>query len=263
MNQIRFVEHNAAHPGGFVFDQPEGHDCWLLLLTHTPALFWVDDTWTRYPAGSVVLFAPGTKILYKACGELYENDWLRFVSDETHVCSFPIRGTPFSVPDPQYIHIIFCQLTWEHKFHGDRSTDRVDNLIRVLFLKLHEAAKVSRNIELTAHFHALTELRRAIFSDPQHKWRVKDMADQLHLSEGYLQTIYRRTFGVSCIEDVIASRIRAAESLLQYTNKTSLQIAEFCGYENAEHFCRQFKKQVGKTPGEFREWVRENARSSE
>ncbi len=111
--------------------------------------------------------------------------------------------------------------------------------------------KISRNLEITAHFHALTELRRAIYSDPQHKWRVKDMADRLHLSEGYLQAIYRKTFGVSCMEDVIASRIRAAESLLQYTNKTSLQIAEFCGYGNAEHFCRQFKKLVGKTPGNF------------
>ncbi len=104
MNQIRYVEHNAAHPGGFAFDQPEGHDCWLLLLTHTPALFWVDGTWTRYPPGSAVLFAPGMKILYKACGELYENDWLRFDSDEAYVASFPVRGVPFSVPDPQSVH---------------------------------------------------------------------------------------------------------------------------------------------------------------
>lgn len=263
MNQIRYVEHNAAHPGGFTFDQPEGHDCWLLLLTHTPALFWVDGTWTRYPPGSAVLFAPGMKILYKACGELYENDWLRFDSDEAYVASFPVRGVPFSVPDPQSVHTVFCQLTWEHRYHGGKHADRTDHLIRVLFLKLHEAAKISRNLEITAHFHALTELRRAIYSDPQHKWRVKDMADRLHLSEGYLQAIYRKTFGVSCMEDVIASRIRAAESLLQYTNKTSLQIAEFCGYGNAEHFCRQFKKLVGKTPGEFRKWVRETAACGE
>lgn len=47
MNHIRYVEYNAVHDGSFVFDVPEGHDCWLLVLTHTPALFRVDGS----PAG--------------------------------------------------------------------------------------------------------------------------------------------------------------------------------------------------------------------
>lgn len=257
MNQIRYVEHNAAHPGWFLFDQPQGHDCWLLLLTHTPASFWVGGAWASYPPGYAVLFAPGMKILYKACGELYENDWLRFDSDEPQVSSFPIQGIPFPVPDTQYIHTVFCQLTWEHTYYGGKHLHTIDRLIQALFVKLREAANACRNLAFSAHFPALAELRKDIYNAPQRNWCIRDMAVHMHLSEGYLQLVYRRAFGVSCMEDVIAARIHAAEKLLQYTNKTSVQIAASCGYRNAEHFFRQFKKYVGKTPGEFRK----NARS--
>ncbi len=260
MNQIRYVEHNAAHPGDFIYDVPGGHESWLLVFTHTPALFWVDETWMRYPEKSIVLFAPYTKILYKACGELLEYDWLRFDSDEEYVSSLPLMGAPFSVPDPTHYHGLFCRLTWAYSNGESMESESINSLIQTLFLSLHKAAKVSNQLEASLHFHALADLRKSIYADPKHKWRVGEMAARLHLSEGHLQALYHRTFGVACMEDVILSRIRSAESLLRHTNKTSTQIAEFCGYNNAEHFCRQFKKTVGQTPGQYRERIKkENA----
>ena len=94
MNHIRYVEYNAVHDGSFVFDVPEGHDCWLLVLTHTPALFRVDGSLQEYPAKSAILFPPFSPIYYCACGDRYENDWLRFDSDEEYVSSLPIQGIP-------------------------------------------------------------------------------------------------------------------------------------------------------------------------
>ena len=41
-------------------------------------------------------------------------------------------------------------------------------------------------------------------SRPALDWNVPDMASQLHLSTGYLHLLYRRQFGVSCMDDVIA-----------------------------------------------------------
>ena len=72
MNHIRYVEYNAVHDGSFVFDVPEGHDCWLLVLTHTPAFFRVDGSLQEYPAKSAVLFPPFSPIYYCACGDRYE-----------------------------------------------------------------------------------------------------------------------------------------------------------------------------------------------
>lgn len=75
------------------------------------------------------------------------------------------------------------------------------------------------------------------------------MAQQLHLSEGYLQTIYKNAFGLSCMDDCIRARIRLAKDQLLYTEKTVVSVAEFCGYRNVEHFCRQFKQCTGLSPG--------------
>ena len=58
MINIHYVGYDASHPDSFVFDIPDGHDCWLLLLTQTPALFWVNNEIKEYPAYSAVLYRP-------------------------------------------------------------------------------------------------------------------------------------------------------------------------------------------------------------
>ena len=51
---------------------------------------------------------------------------------------------------------------------------------------------------------------------------------------------------------MIAARIQRAEELLLSGAESIAAVAERCGYENAEHFYRQFKAVTGKTPRAFR-----------
>ena len=253
MNHIRYVEYDAAHMQDFVFDVPQGHDCWLLLLTRTPALFGPPDRLQEYPAGSAVLFAPNTPIYYRACGSRYANDWCRFDSDETAVTSFPLFGTPFPLPDTEYCHNLFQLLTWKNSFPGRDNERIIDQLLSLLFFELHEA--VGKNFpqqQPHSRFQELLSLRKSVYNSPQLSWSVSLMAQQLHLSEGYLQTIYKNAFGLSCMDDCIRARIRLAKDQLLYTEKTVAAVAEFCGYRNVEHFCRQFKQCTGLSPREFR-----------
>ena len=253
MNHIRYVEYDAAHMQDFVFDVPQGHDCWLLLLTRTPALFGPPDRLQEYPAGSAVLFAPNTPIYYRACGSRYANDWCRFDSDETAVTSFPLFGTPFPLPDAEYCHNLFQLLTWKNSFPGRDNERIIDQLLSLLFFELHEAVgKKFPQQQPHSRFQELLSLRKSVYNSPQLSWSVSLMAQQLHLSEGYLQTIYKNAFGLSCMDDCIRARIRLAKDQLLYTEKTVVSVAEFCGYRNVEHFCRQFKQCTGLSPGEFR-----------
>ena len=66
------------------------------------------------------------------------------------------------------------------------------------------------------------------------------------------QLLYRQTFGITCINDVIESKIKLACDLLSSTNDTVSSIAAKCGYESDVHFMRQFKKMTGCTPSEYR-----------
>ena len=166
MNHIRYVEYNAVHDGSFIFDVPEGHDCWLLVLTHTPALFRVDGSLQEYPAKSAILFPPFSPIYYCACGDRYENDWLRFDSDEEYVSSLPVQGIPFSLPDADYCHNLFQLLTWKNAFPGAHNERITGQLLQLLFSELQEASlKIPGS--LSSHYHELVNLRKSIYNSPQ------------------------------------------------------------------------------------------------
>ena len=72
------------------------------------------------------------------------------------------------------------------------------------------------------------------------------------LCVSYVQHIYKELFGVPVIQDIIRSRIERACYLLTMTPDSVAHIAESCGYENVEHFNRQFKEITGFSPNQYR-----------
>lgn len=250
MTSIHYVQYDAAHPSYFVYNVPEGLDCWLLVITQTPALFEVRGEIREYPANCAVLYPPFHKIYYRACEGTYVNDWVRFDATDSYILECPLPlGVPFPVPDPGYCHQLFQLLVSEHLWQSDYYEISVDHLFRVLFNKLYEAAKFE---EHAPQYHRLLQLRKELYHNPGHPWTVKAMADYVHLSPGYLQTLYKSTFGISCMEDVIQCRIRLAKEKLVYGPAKVADIAALCGYANIEHFCRQFRQVTGCTPRAYR-----------
>ena len=78
------------------------------------------------------------------------------------------------------------------------------------------------------------------------------LAKRAMVSTSYFQHIYKETFGISPINDVIQARIAMAENLLLFSNKKESEIAALCGYNNVEHFVRQFCKHRYISPSRFR-----------
>ncbi len=249
MNTIHFIGYSAVHPPDFRFEMTTAPGQYTLLLVSTPVQFLLDGQWQEYPAGTAMLYAPGQPICYRACGEAYQNDWMRFSSDDPLVTQFPLTGIPFPVSDTAYCHNLIKLLTWEVSFSSPDSVLAVSNLLQVLFLRLRQ--DTSRQ-ETSSHTSQLLHLHKEIYNRPYLPWSIRSMAEQLHLSAGYLQILYKKMFGISCMEDVITSRIRMAREQLTYTEKPVAEIADACGYHNVEHFCRQFRQQTGLTPGAFR-----------
>lgn len=250
MPKIHYVEFDAIHSEDFVYSIPEGLDAWLLVLTQTAALFEVNGELKEYPAHSVVLYPPKHNIYYRACSPKYINDWVRFDADESYITEnvLPV-GIPFSLPDPSYCHQLFQLLTFEHTFQNDYQELSIDYLFRIFFNKLCEASQD----KLSLQYYNLLNLRKALYNNPGHPWTVSLMAEYLHISAGYLQTIYKSTFGISCMEDVIHCRIRLAKEKLAFGPHKIAEVSALCGYANVEHFCRQFRQLTGYSPRAYRE----------
>lgn len=250
MIDIKFVEYDARHKESFVFDVPEGHNCWLLVTTQTPAVFYVDNEYRQYPPNSAILYEPNQKIYYRACENQYINDWIRFDTDETFITNSPLpTGVPFSIQDNSYCHMIFKLLVTENILNNSFKASSVNYLMRLLFNKLLESYDYKDLNELDKKLY---RLKQEIYQHPDNEWNVKDMAVKLNVSVGYLESIYKKTFDVTCIEDVINSRISMAKEYLSYQQYSINEIIAFCGYNNVEHFYRQFKKVTGMTPNQFR-----------
>jgi AraC-like DNA-binding protein len=88
---------------------------------------------------------------------------------------------------------------------------------------------------------SIHDLKTDIYERPDENWSVKLMADMLNISTGHLENTYKSIFGVSCMEDVIVSRITLAKTYLQNSTCSISEIISRCGYRSAEHFYRQFK----------------------
>ena len=243
MNHIFSIGYDAVHQNNFRYEIPEGLNNYLLVVTTSPALFRVNNVNIEYPAHTAVLYPPNHEIWYGAADETYSNHWMQISSDESFVVNFPQQGIPFSVSDPEYCRRLMQLLSWEE------SPLIISQLLRILFNKLHDDLT---NTTICQHDHELLALRREISSKPELPWNVSDMANELHISPGYLQLIYKQKFDIACMDDVISFRLLKARDYLTYTQHSVAEIAELCGYNNTEHFCRQFRKNIGLSPGRYR-----------
>lgn len=80
------------------------------------------------------------------------------------------------------------------------------------------------------------------------------LSKQFCISLGYLSASYKKEFGVTISKQIMNLRMDYSKKLLKETSLCIGDIAQNCGYNNLSYFMRTFKKQVGCTPNEFREY---------
>lgn len=81
---------------------------------------------------------------------------------------------------------------------------------------------------------------------------LADMAREFHLSEPYISKYIKEKSGKNFGELVENAKMKKARTLLRNSNMTVESIAYVAGYQNVEHFTRQFKKKYDVTPTEYR-----------
>lgn len=142
------------------------------------------------------------------------------------------------------------------EFHqtGTHHEEILDAKLRTILYKYSDAYHLETQLsdKLKVHRPLFREIRNGIYSRHSSKKTVSELAEDASLSVSYFQHIYKELFGVSVIQDIIRSRIERACYLLTVTPDSVAHIAEVCGYENVEHFNRQFKEITGFSPNQYR-----------
>ena len=116
--------------------------------------------------------------------------------------------------------------------------------------------------DFTSRMGAL--IREKTYSLPVHKVmeyisrRLQDPLTVEHLAEvagltpSYLSTLFKKETGIALSEYIRRERIDMAGQLLQYTDYSCTDIAEYLCFSSDSHFSRVFREYVGLTPTEYR-----------
>jgi len=130
----------------------------------------------------------------------------------------------------------------------------LESLMRVLAIWLTRNTETLSPTTLSPdraglHFAKFTRL-----VDEQHKAHrsVAEYANALGISPSHLNATCRKLAGRSALDVIHARLLLAARRQLVYTERNIAGVAHHLGFVDPSYFARFFKRETGKTPGEFR-----------
>ena len=251
---IRIAEQNCRCGKNFnfnLFNPSHGHlfvrfKCYAKVLTA--------NGYKDAAPGDFIFFNQNERIAYYTENDtVFLHDYFRFYLTEEEEGRFVIPTLRlFKAPLPEKLDELLRLITLEF-YSGNQKKDESLELMGKLFmigaleLLSEENAPASSKIR-----DDILSLRIEMLSSPEKDWSVKRLAERSMISPSYFQTLYKKSFGISPINDLIEARIRKAEVYLISSEKKETEIALSCGYNNVEHFLRQFKALRGLTPSSFR-----------
>ena len=81
---------------------------------------------------------------------------------------------------------------------------------------------------------------------------IEELSEKFQVSPTQLKKSFRNVYGNSVYAYVRTQKMLSAARLLQETDRTILDIAGECGYDNGSKFSKAFREVMGMTPRDFR-----------
>jgi AraC family transcriptional regulator, L-rhamnose operon transcriptional activator RhaR len=137
---------------------------------------------------------------------------------------------------------------------GLHRSDIISHLTLVLG-HLARAVATDRDglVEPTGPTHlAVVQAMRLLDSQLTHHWTLKELADRLHLSPGYLLRLFKASTGMPPMAYLARRRVETAAGLLLHTDQPVTQIGRSVGWPDQNYFARRFKAHFGQSATTYR-----------
>ncbi len=263
MIKIHRSGYNFKHQNGICVDRPLGTQSLLFLHFKTPVDVLVGDEIISVHEPAFIIYDRETPQFYRAETGPYCNDFIHFIADDfdRDIYNFfknlniPLN-TLLYVHNSQELSSYFKDIAREFHQTGNCHDMIIDMKLKTLFCKFSDVLNTEKHLsdKLIRYRQPFVEIRNSIynFSSFNPDKNVNELAKSLNISTSYFQHIYKQLFEVSVMQDIIKSRLEYACHLLNSEYDSITDIAAKCGYENKEHFTRQFKEIIGMTPNQYR-----------
>lgn len=111
--------------------------------------------------------------------------------------------------------------------------------------------------------HRMLQINNYVRSNYNQNISLKELADKLYLSNGYLSRFFKKHFGMNFARYLTNVRLYHAADELLYTNTSITRIASDNGFTNVAVFNKEFKQVYGTTPSAMRKQAREERQAAE
>lgn len=227
-----------------------------------------------YQEGTVTSFAPGQIVHFKplpdykpnALGLLFHPDMIRGTSLGRDIKQYDF----FSYSSREALHLsddektIFkdclrkIEMELEHPIdnHSKKLICRNIELLLDYCMRFYERQFVTRktaNLDILDKFERLLD-EYFVGNRPKQEGlpTVKYFAEECFLSPNYFGDLVKKETGKTPQDHIQAKIIDLAKEELAGTEKTVNEISYELGFQYSQHFNRYFKRNVGKTPNQYR-----------
>ena len=163
---------------------------------------------------------------------------------------------PNSTMQPLLETLLERTLAPEYPFSAEQNLFAFDvqtsGLLTQLIMECISAAGISSK---SPHIPSLVrDIRSFLTGRYNEKITLEHLSARFNLDPYYLQKLFKKYIGQSPMEYIIYLRMTRAKSLIRTSALSISEIAYTVGIDNISHFTRQFKKQEGMTPGQYRKF---------
>jgi len=163
-----------------------------------------------------------------------------------------------------FLHVpaVFMFITLYYIYNFEKSKKEKDQLYTALLKKSKKDTRALRLMQekkkKPGPRDLITNVIEYLDNNYAEKYDRIELSKKFGLNEDYMGQIFRKATGTNISTYINTNRINAAKELLTGTNAKIIDVAYHVGFDNLTHFHRQFKKQTGCTPNEYREIVKKN-----
>ncbi len=251
---------NWKHPETFAIERQNGHFGLQIIVVRSKGRLILGTNEYRVEKNTAFIIESCLPHCIYADGEEYADDWIRFSLDKEDNEFIESLNLEFNTPIRLKNDIISNLIsTATDIFNSDITVKNqtLNYILKAILCHISEYTSSTSKKNRSYYDKALDKIKKDIYSNPSDDWSLPRIAEKLNISVSHFQRLYKKRFGVSCINDVFISRMQYAKQLLLQTDYPVKEIAFMCGYQSYEYFSRSFVRYACISPVQYRDKFKE------
>ena len=241
------------------------HDFYVLVLfTNGTGLHKIDFDTFDITKGSLFLMQPGQIHLWELSSDI--DGYIVFFSKEIYNLHFrdkkieeylffqSSKNKPelvLNIDEMKQIQPFFELIVNEHHEDKIQKKDKMLNLLDCILVEILRIYNIESNHLTSTYNHKLKEFEILLEEYYKTEKSPSFYADKMSITLKHLNRISKNILNITITELITRRVILESKRIMVDKNRNIAQIADELGYSNYSYFSKLFKKNVGMTPTEF------------